>query len=83
MDAKRRLLNLTICLDQLALSVITLGSSAPDETISAAAYRLEKQGRLPGYMFRPVIDTIMFWDPDHCEHAYEAEVAGYQRAKPI
>ncbi len=85
MDAKRRLLNLTICLDQLALSVITLGSSAPDETISSAAYRLEKQGRLPGYIFRPIIDTIMLIllrDEDHCEKAYHAEIAGYQRPKP-
>jgi len=81
-SAKRRLLNFLICVDQLAFSVITLGSSAPDETISAAAYRLERQGRLPGYVFRPLIDLLFLFDPDHCEKAYHAEIAGYQRPKP-
>ena len=76
----RRITNVLICVDQLAFSVITLGSSAPDETMSASAYRLEQQGRLPGRIFRPLIDTLFFFDPLHCRKAYEAEIRGYQRA---
>jgi len=81
-NALGRLINVLICLDQLVFSVLTLGSSAPDETMSAAAYRLERNRQLAGYVFRPLIDLIMFFDPDHCEKAYHAEIAGYQRAKP-
>ena len=78
-SAKRRLLNFLICLDQLVFSIITLGSSAPDETMSAAAWRLERERRLAGYVFRPLIDLLFLFDPDHCENAYKAEVAGFQR----
>jgi len=74
-----RIINFLICVDQLLFCVITLGSSAPDETISSAAYRLELQGRLPGKVFRPLIDKIMFFDPDHCRKAYRAEINGFQR----
>lgn len=37
---KRRLLNLLIALDQLTYVPLTLGHGSPDETMSAAAYRL-------------------------------------------
>jgi len=77
----RRIVNLMICVDQLAFSIITLGSSAPDETISSAAYRLEQQGRLAGRVFRPLIDGILFFDPYHCRRAHEAELKGWQRPK--
>lgn len=77
----QRLINFLICVDQLVFSVITLGSSAPDETISSAAYRLEQQGRLPGKIFRPLIDAIMFFDPLHCRISYESEIYGHQRPK--
>ncbi len=78
-NSRGRLINLLICLDQLAFSLITLGSSAPDETISAAAYRLEQQGRLPGRIFRPLIDGLFCFDPLHCRRAYESEIMGLQR----
>ena len=76
---KQRVINLLICIDQLLFCVITLGSSAPDETISSAAYRLELQGRWPGNVFRPLIDKLMFFDPDHCRRAYRAEINGWQQ----
>jgi len=76
---KQRVINLLICIDQLLFCVITLGSSAPDETISAGAYRLELAGRWPGKVFRPLIDKLMFFDPDHCRKAYRAEINGFQR----
>lgn len=76
-----RITNLLVCLDQMVFSIITLGSSAPDETLSAAAYRLEQQGRLAGRIFRPLIDGILFFDPYHCRKAYESEIIGLQRPK--
>ena len=76
-----RITNLLICLDQLAFSILTLGSSAPDETLSAAAYRLEQQGKLAGRIFRPLIDTLFFFQPHHCRLAHEAELKGWQRPK--
>jgi len=74
-----RIINFLICVDQLLFCVITLGSSAPDETMSASAYRLELQGRWQGKFFRPLIDKIMFFDPDHCRKAYRAEINGWQQ----
>jgi hypothetical protein len=76
-----RIINVLICADQLAFSIITLGSSSPDETMSAGAYRLEQQGRLAGRIFRPIIDKVMWFDPYHCRRAHEAEIKGYQRPK--
>lgn len=72
---KRRALNLLISLDQMIFSVITLGNSGPDETMSAAAWRLEQEGRRAGKVFRPIIDKLFFFDKDHCRKAFESEVA--------
>jgi hypothetical protein len=55
-----------IAVDQLLYSIITLGYASPIETMSAAAYRLEQEGKLTGKVFRPVIDTIFWFDPLHC-----------------
>ncbi len=76
---KQRVLNILVALDQLIFAMVTLGSSAPDETMSAAAYRLEQRGSLPGKVFRPLIDALFWFDPLHCRKAYEAEIYGYQR----
>ncbi len=81
MTITQRIVNVLICLDQLAFSLLTLGSSAPDETLSAGAYRLEQRGSLPGKVFRPLIDALFWFDPLHCRKAYEAEIYGYQRDK--
>lgn len=73
---RKRLLNLAICLDQLGFNIITLGSSDPDETMSAAAWRLEQRNKRAGKLFRPFIDTlflVLFNDKDHCANAYLSE----------
>lgn len=70
---KRRLLNFLIAVDQLIYVIITLGNGDPDETISAAAWRLEQAGRWQGKLFRPIIDTILWFDKEHCRKAYLAE----------
>ena len=65
---KRRLLNIAIAFDQLAWVLLTLGNGLPDETISAAAWRMESQGKLAGRLFRPVVDALFFFDQNHCLH---------------
>lgn len=78
---KQRLLNLLIAVDQLVYVLITLGKGMPDETMSAAAWRLEQKGHLSGRLFRPLIDTIFFWDPNHCYEAARAEAMRSQAAQ--
>ena len=70
---KRRIKNLLIALDQLIYVVITLGAGMPDETMSAAAYRMEKEGKPFGF-FRSLIDMLLWFDPDHCHQAYLSEM---------
>ena len=74
----QRLLNFLITVDQCFFSVVTLGKSSPDETMSAAAWRLERDGRWAGRVFRPLIDGLFFFDPDHCRLSFESERNGSQ-----
>jgi hypothetical protein len=78
---KRRLFNILVALDQLVYVLITLGHGQPDETMSAAAWRLESKGQWFGKLVRPAIDALFFWDPDHCYHAAMAEVNRTQGPK--
>lgn len=74
-EVKRRSLNLLVCVDQLGWVVITLGNGSPDETISAACWRMELQGKWQGKLFRPVIDGLfLLFERDHCRLSYESEV---------
>ena len=74
---KQRILNLLIAIDQLAWVIVTLGKGKPDETISAAAYRMEQQGKLAGKVLRPVIDLLFRpLERDHCRLSFESEVRG-------
>lgn len=72
-ELRRRILNVLISIDQLCYVLITLGNGDPDETMSAAAYRLEQKGKLGGKIFRPVLDALFWFDPDHCRISHEAE----------
>lgn len=76
---KRRLLHLLIAIDQLAWVVLTLGNGSPDETISAAAWRMEQQGKIAGRILRPLIDALFRpLERDHCRLAFESELRGAQ-----
>lgn len=76
---KRRILNLLIAIDQLLWVVFTLGNGYPDETISAAAWRMEQQGKLAGKLLRPFIDFIFSaLEKDHCFVSFESEEKGRQ-----
>ena len=71
---KNRLLNIGIALDQLFYVLITLGAGNPDETLSAAAYRTEQQGKFLGKVLRPVIDCLFsLFEKQHCLYAFQAE----------
>lgn len=73
-----RMLNWLISLDQFLFNTVTLGHSSPDETLSAAAWRWERSGKRVGRILRPMIDTLFWFDPAHCERSFEAERKGYQ-----
>ena len=76
---KQRILNLLIALDQLAWVLATLGKGHPDETISAAAWRMEQQGKLAGRVLRPLIDLIFRpLKKDHCYLSWLSEKNGRQ-----
>ena len=74
---KQRIKHLLIAFDQLIYVVITLGAGMPDETMSAAAYRMELAGK-PAGVFRPVIDALLWFDVDHCRQAYLSEAGRKQ-----
>lgn len=69
---------LALAIDQL-LNVL-LCNGEPDETMSSAAYRMERDGRFWGFM-RPVIDTLFWFQPNHCRMAYESEILRLQYAE--
>ena len=74
MSLRQRILNLLIALDQLAWVVLTLGKGSPDETIIAAAWRMEQQGKLAGRILRPLIDFLFLpLERDHCRLSAESE----------
>ena len=76
---KRRILNILIAIDQLAWVLLTLGRGHPDETISAAAWRMEQQGKVAGRVLRPLIDALFRpLEKDHCRLSFESEVLGKQ-----
>ena len=70
---KQRILNILIAFDQLVYVLVTFGYGMPDETLSSAAWRTERDGRLGGKIFRPFIDWIFTIQPDHCHRAFQNE----------
>jgi hypothetical protein len=78
---KQRVLNLLIAIDQLFYVLITLGHGSPDETLSAACWRWEVAGKTRGKVLRPLIDTLFFFDYQHCFNAFQAEQQRHQLPK--
>lgn len=56
----------------------TLLGGWPDETTSSRVYRLEARGMRRAALARRLIDRLFFWQPHHCESAYESERRRYQ-----
>jgi len=79
MDLRKRLLNILIATDQFLWVLTTLGNGSPDETISAAAWRMERDGKIAGRILRPLIDAIFRpLEKEHCWLSYKAELSGAQ-----
>lgn len=66
----RYLIHILIGIDQL---VTTIVGGFPDETLSSYAWRLERQNKLGGRIFRPLIDWLFFWQDGHCLRSFEDE----------
>lgn len=69
---KRYFINILIGLDQLLTAIL---GGWPDETLSSYAWRLERQNKLGGVIFRPTIDAVFsLWEgPNHCFRSFELE----------
>ncbi len=86
-ELQRRLKNIALGLDQFGWVLITLGHGSPDETVSAALWRMELEGKRAGRWFRPLLDRALWFDPNHCRASYESEInrrhlhAHYQQGK--
>lgn len=81
MTLNQRLLNILVSADQFIFSIVTFGGANPDETISAASWRWERNGLKRGKILRPIIDYIflkLFNDVNHCEESYKSEKEGKQ-----
>ena len=72
--------NVLIAIDQLVNTLVWAegeGLGSPDETISARAWRLrDRNWRWASA--RKVIDTIFFWDKNHCQTSFESEAQRHQ-----
>ena len=68
---KNRILIFLIALDHLGLVLLTLGNCKRGETLSAAAWSLEQDGKLMGRIFRPLIDTLFCTiEKNHCAKSW-------------
>ena len=68
---KTYILNVLIAVDQLGNAAL---GGTPDETLSARAWRTEQDGKLFGKFFRPLIDTLLFFDVDRRFNSYISEL---------
>jgi hypothetical protein len=61
------LVNVVLC---LIGAICTLDASMVqgswNETLSARAYLMDSEGKPWGKFFRPLIDRLFFWQPQHC-----------------
>lgn len=60
-----------IAIDQL---FNTLTGGYADETLSSRAWRLYARNKLSGRILKPLIDTLFFWQKDHCYNSFLSEV---------
>ena len=74
----RWVLQLLIVLDQAFNVLLTPFNRTAwaDETMSARAYRADRDGRIWGRVLRPIIDFIFSWqcvEGGHCKWSYDGE----------
>ena len=63
-------LNVAIAADQLVNAVC---AGAPDETLSSRAHRMRAKGHRWWGWTAAAIDRLFFFDPNHCERAFQSE----------
>lgn len=81
MNARHWFYQLFIAIDQLLNVLVTplMGGAWADETLSSRAYRMDRDGKLWGRFWRPVIDWLFAWQElppgaqGHCHAAYLKE----------
>lgn len=66
---KAWLYQVALAFDELLNAIFCDGRA--DETMSSNCWRMEQAGRPWGFM-RPVIDTLFWFDANHCQTSYEA-----------
>lgn len=64
-----KLLQVAIAFDQ---QINTLLGGYADETLSSRAWRCQNKSKF-WRIARSVIDSIFFWQPNHCRQAYLSE----------
>ena len=77
-DILKYIKNNLISFDQ---SCNTILNGYPDETLSARAWRTEQENNTFGKFFRPTIDTLFFFQKDHCYNSYLSEIERKQLPK--
>lgn len=71
---KRRILTLLIALDVFLFACLCMGRVQRNETASAAAWSLERDGKWQGRFFRPLIDGLFApLSANHCANAWRNE----------
>lgn len=70
---KARILALLIALDVFLFALLCLGNVKRNETASSAAWALERDGKWQGRFFRPLIDTLFWFEPQHCAISWRNE----------
>jgi len=74
----KRLAAVLIALDQLIAAIIW---GYPGITISSQMWRIELNG---GWSWpRRLVDTIFWFDPNHCQLSYENEVNGLRKPRDM
>jgi len=60
---------------QVDILLMTIANGRRNETLSAAAFSLEADGKLLGRIFRPLIDYLagLLGEPDHCRKCWQRE----------
>ena len=79
LELRKRILITLNAIDHLVLVLLTLGNCHRGETLSAAAWSLEQDGKFFGRVFRPLIDTLFYFiEKDHCRESWLAEFHMYR-----
>ena len=77
-DILKYIKNNLISFDQSCNTILNV---YPDETLSARAWRTEQENNTFGKFFRPTIDTLFFFQKDHCYNSYLSEIERKQLPK--